>query len=144
MTPTVPLPLSSVVLYLRTRGLASAPFKDVLVIRGVGDAADLATIRAGRALVLTRGGGPGLRYEMHFDQPVVTVRSIGKQKDYDSGEQLAAAIDAWMLSPEPVDVGGRRALYVVRAGGGPTHFFTDKARRAHFSCSYIIPVASGL
>jgi len=49
-----------------------------------------------------------------------------------------------MLSGGAVMVGSSRALWIVRAGGGPAHIQTDKARRAHFSCSYIIPVASGL
>jgi hypothetical protein len=49
-----------------------------------------------------------------------------------------------MLSPGSVLVGAYRALYVTRAGGGPAHITTDSSRRAHFSCSYVIPVASGL
>jgi hypothetical protein len=141
--PAVALSLASVESYLRARGLA-ATYPDALVIRGVGDAVDLATAKANRAVMLTRGAGPGLAWEQTFDRPIVTVRCIGRQRDYDDAERFAFAVDRWLQAPSPVDVGGTRALYVVRTGGAPAHFFTDRARRAHFSCSYIIPIASGL
>lgn len=141
--PAPNVSLASVEAYLRARGLAET-YPGTLVMRGVGDAYDLSQIKADRGILLTRGAGPGLMAEQAFDRPIVAVRCIGLQKNYDDAEQFALAVDRWMLAPSPVDMGGVRALFVVRAGGGPAHFFTDKARRAHFSCSYVIPVASGL
>lgn len=142
--PPVPqLALASVETYLKARGVAAA-YPGTLFVRGVGDLGDLSRIKADRGIVLTRGAGPGLAWEQTYDRPIVAVRCIGRQRDYDDAERFALAVDRWMLAPSPVLIGGVRALFVVRAGGGPAHFFTDKARRAHFSCSYVIPVASGL
>jgi hypothetical protein len=106
--PAVALSLASVESYLRARGLA-ATYPDALVIRGVGDAVDLATAKANRAVMLTRGAGPGLAWEQTFDRPIVTVRCIGRQRDYDDAERFAFAVDRWLQAPSPVDVGGTRA-----------------------------------
>jgi hypothetical protein len=134
----IALPLASVEMYLNARGLgASTGYRDAKVVRGTGSAADVKQVGAGRGIVLSRGAGPGLLYEWAFDQPIITVRTIGRQNDYDDGERFAGA-------DSNVDIGGWRALYVVRAGGGPTCIQVDTARRAHFSCSYVMPVASGL
>jgi hypothetical protein len=139
------LPLASVEMYLVARGLrAAGAYPDAKVVRGTGSAADVKAIGAGRGIVLSRGAGPGLLYEWTFDQPIITVRTIGRQNDYDDGEQLAGAVDRWMLADSNVDIGGWRALFVVRTGGGPTCIQVDTARRAHFSCSYVMPVTSGL
>jgi hypothetical protein len=141
--PAPALPLASVELYLRARGLA-AVYPEAVVVRGQGDAADIKRVGPDRGIVLSRSGGPGLMAEWSFDRPIITVRTIGRQSDYDDGETFAGAVDRWMLADSPVDVGGRRALFVQRSGGGPTLIHVDSARRAHFSVSYIIPVASGL
>lgn len=143
MTAGISLPLSSVEFYLRARGFAET-YPDAKIVRGQGSAEDIKLVGPGRGVVLSRGSGPGLIYEWVFDQPIVTVRTIGKQRDYDDGEQIAGAVDRWMLAGGNIDVGGSQALYVTRAGGGPTCIQIDPARRAHFSCSYIVPVASGL
>lgn len=137
------LPLASVILYLRGRGLAEF-YPEAKLVGGTGSAADIRAVGPGIGAVLSRGGGPGLMAEWAFDQPIVTVRTIGRQNDYDHGEAFAGDVDRWMLADSPIDVGGHRALYVTRAGAAPTLIEVDGARRGHWSCSYVVPVASGL
>jgi len=137
------LPLASVEMYLKARGLTDN-YPDAQVVRGQGSAEDIRRVGPGRGVILSRGGGPGLMLEWAFDQPIITIRTIGRQKDYDDGEQLAGDVDRFMLADSNVDVGGWRCLYVTRAGGGPTCIQVDTARRSHWSCSYVVPVASGL
>lgn len=136
------LPLAAVEMYLDARGLKAA-YPDCVRVRGTGDATDVA-IPKGRGLILSRSAGPGLTLEQHVAQPMITLRMIGEQRDYQDGEDFAAAVHAWMICPQVVMVGTVRALYIAPAGGEPAHILTDQSRRAHFSCSYIIPVASGL
>lgn len=139
----VSLPLAAVEVYLNARGLA-ANYPDAKTVRGTGSADDVKKAGPGRGLILSRGSGPGLIIEWAFDQPIITLRAIGKQNDYDDGEALAGDLDRWMLADSNVIIGGWQALYVVRAGGGPTCIQVDTARRSHWSCSYVVPVASGL
>jgi hypothetical protein len=98
----------------------------------------------GKGMIVTRSGGIGLTKEGVFDQPMVTVRCVGDQNDYDSAEALADLVDAALNKGSAFSVGSKRCLYGVRAGGGPVHITTDQSRRAHFQCSYVLPVASGL
>lgn len=137
------LPLASVELYLKARGL-TAHYPDANVVRGLGDAEDIDAVGAGRGIVISPGAGPGLQMDWAVDTRMVTLRIIGKQRDYDDGETFAGDVDRFMLADSNIIIGTTPALYIVRSGGGPTLIQVDKARRAHFSCSYIIPVASGL
>lgn len=136
------IPLAAVELWLDSRGLKDA-YPDTVRVRGLGDAADLKA-GAGRMLILTRSGGPGLTMDWAIDQPIVSLRCVGRQRDPEDAQLFADAVDAMMLTGSSVTVGSLRVLYVARTGGAPTHITTDRSRRAHYSCSYVIPVASGL
>lgn len=144
---------ADVVVYLNARGLA-AKYPDAVVLRGRADQVALAA-GVGRMVVISRGVGPGLTGgESHFDSVMWDIRVVGEQgvgiggRDdtgaYDRSEQFATDVDLWMQSDGAVQVGSVTAYGVFRAGGAPTHIDTDKARRAHWHCSYITPVASGL
>ena len=86
----------------------------------------------------TVGGGAGLTSEQNFDRPFITVRTIGKQGDYDSAEALAFAIDAAFLALDHNGlVGTAKVLYVTRTGGAPSLIDHDSADRYHFQCTYI-------
>jgi hypothetical protein len=75
------LPLAAVELYLEGRGLSQA-FPGTVKTRSLPDTEAL---KRGprRMLILTRAPGAGLSLEMHVDAPIVTVRTVGQQKDYD-------------------------------------------------------------
>lgn len=136
------LSLASVEAYLRARAGADWPAQ-VSTQRGQVTPEMLARGK-GRMIILSRNPGPGLTLEQMFDRVIVTIRSVGLQGSYDDAEELAGNTDRWMLSPGNVQVGGAFALFVNRVGSEPVPVMTDKARRTHFQCGYVIPVSSGL
>lgn len=140
---TASLPLAAVELYLRARGL-DQQYPGTKVFRGQGTDPTLLRAVKDRGIILTAAPGPGLTLEWLFDQPVVNVHTMGRQQSYDDGEAFAADVDRMMLASSVTLLGTVRALYVRRMGGPPTHILTDASRRVHFTCSYVIPVASGL
>jgi len=107
-------------------------------------------------IVVTRGGGSSFMVEPDpsatlpgqprlqgglYDRVLLSVRTVGLQMNYDDGQQFADDVDGLLLADSNVVIGSQQALYVTRAGGPPVHMMTDSARRAHFVCSYVVPVA---
>lgn len=139
--------VADVIAYLNARGLQTVRdgrYASIRIEKGLGTDLTILTRGKGRMLVITLSGGTRSIIEQHFDQHMLTVRMIGTQADYDDAEDLAGDVDALMVCPQSVPFGSTRALWVNRAGGPPTHMMTDRSRRAHFSCSYIVPAASGI
>jgi hypothetical protein len=96
-----------------------------------------------RTVFVSIGSGAGFSKEATFDRPLLTVRTIGKQRNYDDGERLAWFVDSAFFIESPRDVGTVRVLYVTRSGGSPTLLLRDSADRYHFTCSYITETATG-
>lgn len=110
---------------------------------GVADSATLNEMKD-RAILITPGVGPGFSTSMHIDRTMWTLRCIGQQRNAQDGQSLALQVDRLFLADRPTMIGRFRSLGVWRAGSRPTYVLTDAARRAHYTCSYVIPVASGL
>lgn len=99
----------------------------------------------GMLVLVMVGGGAGLNIEQTFDRPFITVRSIGLQHDYDSGEKLAQDIDKLFLTLcGNATVGTAKVLWVSRTGAGPELVEWDNASRYHFQCNYIANTQTGL
>lgn len=115
----------------------------------------LQDLSPGPIVFATVGNGAGLTLEQTYDQPFITIRSIGKQGDFDGSEAMALDIDRLLLASFPGngDLGrtegpggraGTRVLYVTRSGGAPQLIDYDSAERYHFQCTYIARSATGL
>jgi hypothetical protein len=99
----------------------------------------------GQMVFLQLGGGAGLNTEQLFDQPFITVRTIGKQHDFNSAEQLAWDIDTLFLRVNSnAVVGTAKVLYITRTGAGPDIVDRDDADRTHYQCTYITNAQTGL
>ena len=85
--------------------------------------------------------GAGLTTEQLFDRPFVTIRSVGRQLDYDGAEKLAYDVDNALLAlGGNATVGAAKVLYFTRTGGGPSLYNYDDADRYAFTCTYIAEV----
>lgn len=103
-------------------------------------------------VVLTRYGGAGLDADGALDVIAWQVRSIGKQNNYDSAEEIADTIDDGFLNhfssyvfPNPEDLNEKIWVpSITRVGGAPNPLLVDDADRTHFVCSYNASTQSAL
>lgn len=108
--------------------------------------AQLQDLSPGPIVFATVGNGGGLTNEQAFDQPFITIRSIGPQGDYVAAERLAQDIDRLFLSTFGGNgtLGTTRVLYVTRSGGGPQLIDYDSSNRYHFQTTYIARAETGI
>lgn len=107
--------------------------------------AQLQDLSPGPMIFATVGNGGGLTDEQLFEQPFITIRSIGPQGDYDLAEGLALDIDRMFLALcGNGTVGDTKVLYVTRSGGGPQLIDYDSSNRYHFQTTYIARSETGL
>ena len=93
----------------------------------------------------TVGNGAGLTDENLFEQPFITIRTIGLQGDYDGAEALAMTIDRLLLAiTGNAVIGATKVLYVTRSGGGPQLIDYDSSDRYHFQTTYVVRSQTGL
>lgn len=147
MTTILPVIFDStdICAYLRTQLAATVEYAAVKPIAGLGT--DLVTQQRGmkdRQVIVTVGNGPGFQTEWHIERVVAQLRIIGRQQSELDGEKFANQVHYMMICDEPVMVGRVRSLGVWPVTGRPARTMVDAARRAHFTCSYIFPVESGL
>lgn len=91
----------------------------------------------GSLVFLNLGDGPGLSVDGTFDRPLLRVRSISDQRDFNGGEQLALDIDGVLLAVGGnASINDKLVLYFGRAGGRPAPLMFDKSERYHFTCTY--------
>lgn len=95
--------------------------------------------------VVTVAVQPGLSstYEYLFNRPAIRIRIRGKQGDRGSAEAIAAAVDAAMLTPKPVVIGGKHVTSIQRFSGPPGFVGVDSrnARRSILEATYIPEIA---
>lgn len=141
-----PITAADVELYLKPGVVAVDDYRSAAFRRGTPSADDLRTF-TGLGVFITRSGGLPI-LDARFTRPIFTVRTVSPQQAaYDAAEAFAFHVWRCMLDDgmdKPLQVGSVRALYVAPAGGEPAEIQIDAARRRHWSCSYVIPVASGL
>jgi len=98
----------------------------------------------GSMVFATFGGGLGPTSEEHFDRPFITIRALGKQRDFTGAETLAWDIDTLLLAVDGnAIVGTAKVLYIVRTGGAPALVDHDSAERYHFQSTYIVETQTG-
>lgn len=87
-------------------------------------------------------GGAGLDIEEGgIDRPLLTVRTIGHQHNYDDSEQLAMLVDSILASADSrgaINMNGKKVLALSRTGARPVLSEWDSADRFHFTCSYVV------
>jgi hypothetical protein len=89
--------------------------------------------------------GPGLATEWITDVRGVEVTVAGDQRDYAGAEELAFAVDHWLLGDGGSRVvAGMRVINVTRSGGAPYPLSFDNANRTRFVCGYLYEVYSGI
>jgi hypothetical protein len=93
---------------------------------------------------LTVDGGIGLLMDGVLDNVSYQVKVTSRQNLYQSGEDLAFAIDSSLLSISSGRYFGTMFSSIYRVGGPPAHFDFDDAERTQFVCSYFFDVESGL
>jgi hypothetical protein len=99
----------------------------------------------GPAVVVTVGGGPGLRLEQQWDDVMVSFDIAGDQNDPDGAISLAHVVDQRILGLNRTqNVGGIRVQFATRAGGRPTPVSVDDGDRTHLAVSYVWRVESGV
>lgn len=83
-------------------------------------------------------------YEYLFDRPAIRIRVRGGQFDRASAEALGAAVDAAMLRPGPVVIGGQHVTVIQRFSGPPGFVGVEAAssRRAILEATYIPEIAA--
>lgn len=101
-----------------------------------------------RVAVLSRTGGPGLRYDDTFDAQVYQVQVRGAsgapgRLDYDDAERMAWQLDAALLGAHMPTIGGVPTLGFNRSGGPPTPD-EDAGNRPVMTCNYVVTAASAL
>lgn len=122
-----------------------------LINPGPFSTAQLQDLAPGPIVFATVGNGAGLTLEQTYDQPFITIRSIGPQGDFEAAERLALDIDRMFLAingnavlGQTEDRAGTRVLYVTRSGGGPQLIDYDSSDRYHFQTTYIARSETGL
>lgn len=102
--------------------------------------------------LITRLPGAGLKFEGAFDQPAFQFAVRGLQQDPNDvtdplqtgPEQWADTIDGMVLSAAPNSAWGTYVTAVDRAGGGPSPVQRlDAGRRATYTCTYVVTLATG-
>lgn len=132
------LTMSAIIAF--TKAGMSAPYSEYLLQPGIDDP-KVPTPFA----MFSRLEGPGLNTGGVFDGVGLRVEAVGEQRNYDSGEAFALAIDRALLTPiSNFKIGGVHVTHVDRFGGGPYEFEFDDAERYHFVCSYVLDVESGM
>jgi hypothetical protein len=115
--------------YTQTPAVAPGPASDEMMQK----------ISPDEIVFMTVGGGAASTVEGLFDNPFITVRTIGAQNDYQSAEDLAWYMDKGLLAiPDNGYMGEARIKPVARTGGVPALLSQDNASRYHFICSYIV------
>jgi hypothetical protein len=145
--PVRQAPITAADLEVYQRAAVLATYPETAFRRGIADPPLLDTF-TGRGIVNTRTGGLGQELQYLMTRPIFTVRTVTPQlATYDEGEAFAYHVWHCMLDAaldRPIMVGSVWAQCVRPAGGEPAEILIDAARRRHWSCSYVIPVASGL
>lgn len=95
-------------------------------------------------VLLTPYGGSGLEQDGLFDVRAWQVRTVGKQGDYSSAEDMADAIDLRFISHLSGKISGVHTASITRVGGAPNPLMVDDADRTHFTCNYNIDSVSAL
>lgn len=96
-------------------------------------------------IFISIGGGAGPTTQLLFDRPFLRVAIVGRQRDYQSAEDLAAQVDRILCRIDHnTAIGNSNVLYISRTGGGPALSTHDDAQRYHFACSYIAETTLGL